>query len=98
MPRMDDLDPATRKAVEQAIGRRSSKGGGHRTERQRARPSAASAAATGGVIGSCECGQTFTNENQVKNHPTGPGHGRYSCTLTRAADAGQAETPVTPEP
>lgn len=85
MARMEDLDPATRKLVEKAIGRRSS--GSRTPERQRPRPSAAQAPVTGGVIGSCECGETFTNANQLDNHQRGRGHTRFSCTLTPVAPA-----------
>lgn len=72
--RYDELDAATRKAVDAAIGRRSS--GGPRTgERQRPRPSRAG---VGGGTGSfvCECGETFTKWSTADRHPAGPGHAR----------------------
>lgn len=80
MPRLEDLDPATRRLVEQSIGRRSST----KHERKRARPSRAGAPDTGGVY-RCECGETFTRWAAADRHPAGPGHTRME-TLPAKAD------------
>lgn len=99
MPRYDELDPKTRREVDRAIGRRSS--GSTKRERQRARPSAATGPSTGEVIGSCQCGETFTNANQLDQHAKGPGHTRFSCNLRRTDEAGHGQpvaSDATPQP
>lgn len=88
--RLEDLPEKDRKAVERAIGRRSST-----KERTRARPSRAEVRLALGEVeagGTCSCGEPFTTykawEKHRDNYPT-PDHGRYSMTLAK---------PVTPAP
>lgn len=51
----------------------------------RRRPSRASTRAP--MAARCECGTTFTNENQLNQHPAGPGHTRVETSVSRTADA-----------
>lgn len=85
--RYDELDPATRREVDRAIGRRSS--GSRTPERQRPRP-AGTAPKTGAERWRCECGQEFTVWARVEDHRSGSGHSRLSIVLTG--------NPVTPDP
>lgn len=49
---------------------------------EKGRPSRATARAS--MSARCECGATFTNENQMNRHPAGPGHCRVE--IIAAAD------------
>jgi hypothetical protein len=80
--RLEDLPERDRKAVERAIGRKSST-----KERTRTRPSRAEVKLAPGEVergGSCSCGETFGTykawEKHRDNYPT-PSHGRYSIDL-----------------
>lgn len=77
--RLEDLPDRDRKAVEQAIGRKSST-----KERTRARPSRAEVKAQPGEVdpgGSCSCGEDFATykawEKHRDSYPT-PDHARWS--------------------
>lgn len=77
--RLEDLPERDRKAVQRAIGRKSST-----KERTRARPSRAEVRLAPGEVeagGTCTCGEVFATYKAWEKH-AGPGHSRYSANLT----------------
>lgn len=87
MPSYRELDAATRREVDRALGKKTSAG----RVRKRARPSAAQAPSEGGQW-RCECGETFTSWARAEAHPAGPGHTRMEVQMLGTSSPTGAST------